>query len=107
MDSTTSAFANTETPTYGRFSPNFSTTYHSLQSLKIKFSVCTEDYRPVLIHWTKLDSSIEFRKYRTKDLFVICFGLILMTAAVGESRLEVLDTALGKIFQSNSIMQTD
>jgi hypothetical protein len=42
-----------------------------------------------------------------KDLFAIYFGLTLMIAAVGEFHLEVLATASGKTFQSNSTTQMD
>ena len=62
-----------------------------------------EAYPLVLIHLTKLNSSIGFRKCRTKGLYAIYCGQTLMIGWDGVYRQEVLVIHLVRILVNNLI----
>jgi len=65
------------------------------------FSVYMEDYLPVSTPLNKLSNSTESKKYLTKAPSVICFGLILMTGAVGVYLPEELAIPSDRTYLSN------
>src|SRR5437667_8104749 len=103
-DSTTNVFENTETQTFGNILLTSSTFYPLQPLLKIKFSVCMEDYPQALTRWTTFVRSIESRKYLMKDPCAISSGRTQMIVVDGGFLREVLGIPLVRIFQKRSII---
>jgi len=97
-----SASVNTETPTYGKYSPNFLITSLLLPLSRTKFSASTVVFLPALTPSTRSVNSIASRRFPMKDQFAISSGLTLMIAAVGVSPLVVLATHSVKTSQRSS-----
>lgn len=90
----------------GNSSQSSSITFHSQQSLRLKFSVSMEVFLQASIHWIRSDNLIECRKSLMRVQSAIYFGLTQMTGAAGVSAQEVQATLSARTFQNNSIIQT-
>ena len=100
------AYANTETQMFGKYSQNSSTSYLSLQLLKVRSSACMVVSLLPLTHLIRSVSLIEYKKYHMRVPSVTFFGLTLMIAAAGAYLHEELVIHLDRISQNSSTMQT-
>ena len=108
MDFMMSVSKNMDLNKYGKCSQKSSNIFQYLQLLKIKFSVCMEDFHLKLIHLIRLEISTEFRIFHTMELCVIFYGQIQrMKGELGSVHLlEGLDTAGVRTLLTNSITKT-
>ena len=100
------AYANTETQMFGKYSQNSSTSYLSLQLLKVKSSACMVVSLLPLTHLIRSVSLIEYKKYHMRVPSVTYCGLTPMTDKGGVSRREVQGILLDRTSQRSSITRT-
>ena len=100
------ACANTETRMSGKYSQNSSTSYLSLQLLKVRSSACMVVSLLPLTHLIRSVSLIEYKKYHMRVPSVTFFGLTLMIAAAGAYLHVELVIHLDRTSLNSSTMRT-
>ena len=96
--------AYAKTQMFGKYSQNSSTSYLSLQLLKVKSSACMVVSLLPLTHLIRSVSLIEYKKYHMRVPSVTFFGLTLMIAAAGAYLHVELVIHLDRTSQNSSTM---